>query len=204
MTLLISMLLDGEIAVGMDTFGMGSADEDQHFAKCWAPDSGEFVVAGTGLADVVAPWLDEVSRLPHQASVEDVAVMTPGFLSAHRDRFVSTYPDAAQHHTTGYIYSFATDGRSPVRQSFSSRHSFNEQRQVKPGIWILPEVTLPAAWLAMGMGSSNGDFMRIARHVASECDRDVESSVRVDGDLRVVRINPRGSVSRATIGRIRG
>lgn len=201
MTLLVSALFDREIAVAMDTYAAGG--DGTHYTKCWAPESGQFIVAGTGLFDVVGPWLAEVERMPASSTAADVVEMTPAYLAARRATLIAEHPDAARFHTTGFVYSFDADRRSPVRESFSSRDQFDANHYVKMGFGIFPEVTFPAAWKITGLANTDTDLMKIARHVAGECDRDTTAQVHIDGDLRVIRITPGGLDAVGTVGRIR-
>lgn len=201
MTLLISALFDDEIAVAMDTYAAGG--DGTHYTKCWAPDSGRFIVAGTGLFDVVGPWLADVERMPTSTTAADVVEMTPTYLAGRLAAMIAEHPDAARFHTTGFIYSFDADRRSPVRQSFSSRDDFALRRYARTGFGVFPEVTFPAIWRYTGLENSDADLMKIARHAAVECDHDTGAEVHIDGDLRVIRITPRGLIAAGAVGRIR-
>ncbi|KXO98021.1 hypothetical protein [Tsukamurella pseudospumae] len=198
MTLLISMLARDEIAVVMDTFGMGG-EPGRHYTKCWAPDSGRFIVAGTGLADVVSPWLDQVAAMPAASEPHDVAEMTLDFLAM---RSADLPAEAEGHHSTAYIYSFSTDRHSPLRQSFSSRDSFERREKVTEGFWIAPQVPIPLQLVHDGLEGTDQHLLALAQYVALECDRG-ESEVHIAGEARVIRINPRGLMQLGTIGRIR-
>ena len=200
MTLLVSALFDREIAVAMDTYATG--DDGTHYTKCRAPESGEFIVAGTGLFDVVGPWLADVEQMPASTTAADIVEMTPAYLAARYATLIAEHPDAARFHTTGFVYSFDPDRRSPVRESLSSRDNYCSKRYVKTGFGIFPEVTFPAAWQITGLANTDTDLMKIARHVAVECDRDTSAEVHIDGDLRVIRITPRGLNAAGTVGRI--
>lgn len=60
------MLDDDEIAIVMDTFG-ANAPVGSYFTKCWAPAGGKFIVAGTGTAPIVEPWLRAIAADPNRA-----------------------------------------------------------------------------------------------------------------------------------------
>lgn len=201
MTLLVSALFDREIAVAMDTYAAGG--DGTHYTKCWAPKSGQFIVAGTGLFDVVGPWLAHVEQMPASTAAADIVEMTPAYLAGRHATLIAEHPDAARFHTTGFVYSFDADRRSPVRESFSSRNNFDSKRYARTGFGIFPEVTFPAAWHITGLANTGTDLMKIARHAAAECDRDTSTEVHIDGDLRVIRITPRGLQAAGTVGRIR-
>ncbi len=118
--------------------------------------------------------------------------MTPAYLASRHAMLIAEHPDAARFHTTGFVYSFDADRRSPVRESFSSRHNFGSERYARTGFGIFPEVAFPAAWHITGLANTDTDLMKIARHAAGECDRDTSTEVQIDGDLRVIRITPGG------------
>lgn len=201
MTLLISALFDQEIAVAMDTYASGG---EMHHAKCWAPESGKFIVAGTGLFDVVGPWLDAVRQMPASTTARDVIEIAPAHLARQHETLIAEQPEAALFHATGFVYYFDRDDRkTPMRESFSSRDSFSAKRNVRTGFQILPQTSLPTAWQTKGLKNTDTDLMKIAQHVATECDRDATTKMHIDGGLRVIRITPHGVKTSGIIGHIR-
>lgn len=98
MTLLITALFGQEIAVAMDTYVTGG--DGTHHAKCWAPESGEFIVAGTGLFDVVGPWLDAVQQMPDSTTSAEIVKTAPAHLSRRHATLIADHPEAARFHTT--------------------------------------------------------------------------------------------------------
>lgn len=204
MTLMISCLNDGEIAVAMDTHAMGGLVDDPQ-SKFWVHPQGAYVVAGTGLADVAEPWIRSVAE-SSPPSASDV-LASAGTTLMERWQTVTSGLDQVQRasgtglHTTGYVFSFA--GRSPLRTSFSSRDGFEAKRYERQGLSWVPGTPIPPPSVLAGIDDSDGGLMRLARHVATECDRDESCEVRIDGELWVVRIAPDGVIDGRSLGRIR-
>lgn len=203
MTLLISCLNVDEIAVAMDTHAMGAA-VDVPQLKFWAHPSGAYIVAGTGLADVVEPWLRSVA----EAAADSAEVVIAGAPPTLRERWQEVTYDLAKQqtstmalHTTGYVYFF--NGRAPMRQSFSSRHGFAAREYTKCGMSWVPETPMPPQSIIGKIDDSAGGMMLLARHVTSECDRDPSSKVHIDGELYVARLTPDGLVEHRSLGQIR-
>lgn len=204
MTLMISCLEDGKIAVAMDTHAMGGLVDDPQ-SKFWVHPSGAYVLAGTGLADVVEPWIRSAAKSPSPSASDVLASAGPTLME--RWRTVTSGLDQAHRvsgtglHTTGYVFSFAD--RSPLRTSFSSRDGFEAKRYERQGLSWFPLTPVPPPSVLAGIDDSDGGLMRLARHVATECDRDASGEVRIDGELRVVRIAPDGLIDGRSLGRIR-
>lgn len=201
---MISCLNDGEIAVAMDTHAMGGL-VDIPQSKFWVHPSGAYLLAGTGLADVVEPWIRSVAESPSLLAGHVLARAAATLIE--RWRTVTSGLDQAQTasgvglQATGYVFSFA--GRSPLRTSFSSRDGFKAKRYERQGLSWFPLTPIPPPPVLAGIDDSDGGLMRLARHVATECDRDASCEVRIDGELRVVRIAPRGVIDGRSLGRIR-
>lgn len=90
-----------------------------------------------------------------------------------------------------------------MRESFLTRENFNTKRNVRTGFQVVPQVQFPPAWQTAGLTNTDTDWMKIAQYVAVECDRDTTTEVHIEGELRVIRITPRGLKAAGTVGSIR-
>ncbi|MGW5574175.1 hypothetical protein ACWEVD_23525 [Nocardia thailandica] len=196
MTLLISMLADDEITVVMDTFAAG-APVGTHDTKFWAPASGTFIAAGTGIAQVVQPWLAAIAAGPDRSPdqvIDEAETMLP-----------QLWHEAGEQHgadqlgpTTAWTYFFDSAGRA-TRVSVSSRSNFARETETRHGTMIRPEVPVG------GFGSFDGSdaaLLRLARYVARYCTEQPEHGVAVGGRAMMIRLSRFGAAVTRTLGHL--
>lgn len=198
MTLLISYLADDEIAVVMDTFAAG-APVGAHFTKCWAPAGGKFIVAGTGTASVVEPWLAAIAAGPDRpvaAVIAEAEAMLPRLWREVGER----HGEGQLGPTTAWTYFFDLYGRA-TRISVSSRTGFARETETRAGTLILPEVPVGGF---TSFDGSDAEFLRLARHVANHCTDQPErvGNVAVGGYARMIRLPRIGAAVTQTLGHL--
>ncbi|MFI8974224.1 hypothetical protein ACIGO9_15160 [Nocardia asteroides] len=198
MTLLISMLTDDEITVVMDTFAAG-APIGTHDTKFWAPANGTFIVAGTGTAQVVGPWLAAIAAGPDRSADQVIAEA--------ESMLPQLWREVGEQHgvdqlgpTTAWTYYFDSYGRA-TRVSVSSRSNFARETVTRQGALIRPEVPVG------GFGSFDGSdsaFLRLARHVARYCTEQPEhvDNVAVGGRAMMIRLPRIGPAMTRTLGHL--
>ncbi|WP_280501196.1 hypothetical protein [Nocardia farcinica] len=198
MTLLISYLTDDEITVVMDTFAAG-APIGAHFTKCWAPAGGKFIVAGTGTANVVEPWLAAIAAGPHR-SVAAVIAEAESMLPKLWREVGEQHGQDQLGPTTAWTYFFNPYGRA-TRISVSSRTNFTRKTETRAGTLILPEVPVGRF---TSFDGSDAEFLRLARHVAHYCTEQPEhvGNVAVGGQARMIRLPRIGAAVTRPLGRL--
>lgn len=154
---------------------------------------------------MVEPWLRSVAESP-PASASNI-LATAGSTLKERWHTITSSLDQEQKasvfglHTTGYVFSFID--HTPLRTSFSSRTNFAAKRYQRQGISWVPLTQTPPPSVLAEIDDSDGGLMRLARHVATECDRNPSTAMHIDGELCVVRFAPHGVIDCGPLGRIR-
>jgi hypothetical protein len=197
-TLLISMLDDDEIAIVMDTFG-ANAPVGSYFTKCWAPAGGKFIVAGTGTAPIVEPWLRAIAADPNRA-VPAVIAEAERILPELWRQLSEQVGEDQLGPTTAWTFFFNPYGRA-TRISVSSRSNFARETETRKGTLIRPEVPLDQFGSFDG---SDAELLRLARHVARYCIEHPErvDNVAVGGNARIVRLPRVGAAVTRPLGRL--
>ncbi|MEU4808067.1 hypothetical protein AB0H20_02590 [Nocardia fluminea] len=197
MTLLISDLTDDEITVVMDTFAAG-APVGAHYTKCWAPAGGKFIVAGTGTAPVVEPWLAAIAAGPGR-SVAAVIAEAESMLPQLWREVGEQHGEDQLGPTTAWTY-FFDHGRA-TRISVSSRTGFARETETRTGTLILPAVPVGQF---MSFDGSDAAFLRLARHVAHYCTEQPErvGNVAVGGQAMMIRLPRIGAAVTRPLGQL--
>ncbi|MEV0688520.1 hypothetical protein AB0I35_32170 [Nocardia sp. NPDC050378] len=196
MTLLISHLTDDEIAVVVDTFAAG-APAGAHYTKCWAPAGGKFIVAGTGTADVVEPWLAAIATGPDR-SVSAVIAEAESMLPQLWREVGEQHGKDQLGPTTAWTYFFNPYGRA-TRISVSSRTNFARETETRAGTLIHPEVPVDGF---ESFDGSDAEFLLLARHVAHYCTEQPErvGNVAVGGHAMMIRLPRIGAAVTRALG----
>lgn len=198
MTLLISMLDDDEIAVVMGTFGT-NAPHGAHFTKCWSPPGGKFIVAGTGTAQIVAPWLAAIADNPDR-SVSVVIAEAERMLPELWRHLSSEVGEDQLRPTTAWMYYFDPYSRAN-RIEVSSRSNFTRQSETRTGTLVIPQV--PVGQFS-NFGGTDPEFLRMARHVADYCSKQPAQvdNVAVRGQAVIIRLPMRGGAVTNRLGHL--
>ncbi|TDP28400.1 hypothetical protein DFR75_11713 [Nocardia ignorata] len=197
-TLLISMFTHDEITVVMDTFATNSP-LGAHSTKWRAPAGAKFIVAGTGLADIVEPWLAAITADPNR-SVAAVIAEAERILPKRWRRLAEQVGQEQLAPTTAWTYFFDSTGRA-TRVSVSSRSNFACETMTQQGTLIRPEVPVGQF---RSFDGSDAEFLRLARHVARYCTEQPElvDDVAVGGEAVMIRLPASGAAVTRRLGRL--
>ncbi|WP_182261758.1 hypothetical protein [Rhodococcus sp. UFZ-B548] len=188
MTLLMYHLKRHTITVVTDTLASSAGGPDLTATKYRVPEHGRFIIAGTGLEDVIAPWLDMVAASGLK-TVDEVVQFSERLLP-ERWTAVMDGIDDDPGHTTAFVFGFR-NGKS-TRVQLSSRDGFLPDRKRPPRIAIRPPPPMSVLeTLTPYEDGTDDDLLAIARAVAAHT-REHPDDVRIGGDAIAAQITSRG------------
>ncbi len=198
MTLHISLLSTNEIVVVMDSLGT-STDVRSHFQKCWAPSGGRFILAGTGVMEVVNPWLRAAASAPTR-SVDQILEVTGPTLSARWLELAEQHGLEALAPTTAWLYYFDRSGNA-TRAGVSSRDNFEVRSDTSNGLRVSPMVPdLPLD--LKQFGNTDPEYLTLAQHILANVRRSATGTtpVEIGGRVSILRLPRVGVVTFGNLG----
>lgn len=146
------------------------------------------LVAGTGLSDVVAGWVDHLST---RAIFRDIrgadANATATLQHLHRqvvgDR---TGPGLT---TTIYHFGFEGESETAVRYVYRSTNEYARERVEQPGFGVKPTIDGAAPY---GPPDDLDDFVALAHRIRAEQAAETSGRIFVGGELYATSLTPQG------------